>query len=631
MSDTRILTATAITIEGVTDPILFGDFSLYQTIASVGEFSFVWRQPEGEGNLSVYLSFTNDHLGKKATIDIDDNFVFEGIIVSIKCIGQHINGVAYLIQGRGMFEMLNLTPACNSFRSKTLSEIFNALNVTTGTDLNLNPILQSPIYYTVQYNQSAFEFFKLLSVRLGEWLYYDGKELHLGFPSNNPELELNESEISNFQINTKIVQPPVKIATYSLPGNEKVLYDTELAPPGGGTGFIEAAMNAGDAVASPSLFNEFSYAPELTSSSMDIMAPLIQHGFAASSAYITGNTCNSELNVGKKINIKDRENNSLGVYIITSLTHNCQDSTNYYNSFTAIPAELERPPYTNPFVVNACPTQVAKVVNNEDPDGYDRVKVRFPWMQEHEESPFLSVVVPIAGENYGMRFFPEVDDLVYVGFKDSDPDFPYIIGSIYSGERKSGIPVEDNSVKNLGTKTGRRMTVYDNDGQMVIADNHPSEDSWKNTFFLERNDNITQIVLQTLKEDNRSVIGMSESKGILLSVYKNDTKQMSIRMNFDSNTISINSNGNIALNAGETLDLKAKNINIEAEENISIKSTQDFTLEALNAEMAADVNLSLKGTQVEIKGDATAKLDATQTEVNGSAMTKITGGVVMIN
>ena len=40
---------------------------------------------------------------------------------------------------------------------------------------------------------------------------------------------------------------------------------------------------------------------------------------------------------------------------------------------------------------------VGVVTNNQDPDGLGRVKVRFPWLSDDEESHWARIAVPMGG------------------------------------------------------------------------------------------------------------------------------------------------------------------------------------------------------------------------------------------
>lgn len=81
------------------------------------------------------------------------------------------------------------------------------------------------------------------------------------------------------------------------------------------------------------------------------------------------------------------------------------------------------------------------VTNNCDPDGMHRVKLRFPWLSESDESHWARVVTPMAGKDRGAYFLPEVDDEVLVAFEHGSVDHPCVVGSLWNGRDQ---PPENN-------------------------------------------------------------------------------------------------------------------------------------------------------------------------------------------
>ena len=77
---------------------------------------------------------------------------------------------------------------------------------------------------------------------------------------------------------------------------------------------------------------------------------------------------------------------------------------------------------------------VGVVTNNQDPEELGRVKVKFPWLSDADESDWARIATPMAGNEKGIYFLPEVDDEVLVVFEHGDLRFPYIIGALWNGQ-----------------------------------------------------------------------------------------------------------------------------------------------------------------------------------------------------
>ena len=85
---------------------------------------------------------------------------------------------------------------------------------------------------------------------------------------------------------------------------------------------------------------------------------------------------------------------------------------------------------------------VAIVAQNKDPEGLGRVKVRFPWRENPDESHWARIAVPMAGNGRGIWFLPEVDDEVLVAFDAERVEHPYVIGCLWNGQ---DLPPERNA------------------------------------------------------------------------------------------------------------------------------------------------------------------------------------------
>jgi uncharacterized protein involved in type VI secretion and phage assembly len=630
MSEPGTLANVSIHIEGVGNPISFTALIINQQLADINDFSFNWRQEAGTATLAGYVAFNRNHLGAEVTIDINGEFTFKGIIYSINCVEQDSNGITYEIAGKGLFVKLAEIPESNSFYQKDLRHIFNARNVTSGTTLQLNPHYTSDLFYTVQYNQTAFDFYKMTAARYGEWLYYNGQELVLGPPSG-PALDLSDTEIDNLTFSSRVDHSPVNAIGYDAYRGE-VIQSTEQAQRPGGTGFIATNMDAGHSIMDASGYAQYAYVGAPTEGLLSAQSLLQQQGRAASSVVITGTTFNSALKLAGKINLTDIQGNSFGEYIITELHHYAAAPDNYQNYFSAIPAEAEVPPYTNPMLHPHCPAQMAVVTSNEDEDGQDRVKVHFPWQATSETTPWVKVVVPQAGQGYGFRFLPEVDDVVYVDFLNNDPELPFVMGSVYTDNRQSEAAHEGNNVKVIGTRSGRRLELDDDQGVVVLRDNLRGQYP-KNIAILKRTDSVTELGFQSQSSDgNRTALVLNNEDRLHLYLMVNDMPKAEIILEKDGSKIQINAEGNISLKAQGDLELEGANVKIKGNQQVSIEGTSTVKMTSPQTEVEGTGTLKLKGAQVELKGDGQASVDGGgMLELKASGIASLQGSLVKIN
>lgn len=630
MSGPGTLANVSIHIEGVGDPISFSSLSISQELADINDFSFNWRQEEGSPSLSGYISFNRNHLSAEVTIDINGEFTFKGIIYTISCLEQDTNGITYEIGGKGLFVKLSEIPESNSFYQKDLRHIFNTLNITQGTSLVLNPRYTDTLFYTVQYNQPAFDFYRMTAARYGEWLYYNGRELVLGPPSG-PALDISDLEIDNLTFRSRVERSPVNITGYD-PYRGEAIHSTEQAPMPEGTGFVAANMQAGENIQSATDYAQYAIVSAATESRLSAQSLMRQQARAAASVVVTGNTFNSSLKLAGKINLTDNDGNSFGEYIITSLQHYAAGPDSYQNYFSAIPAEAEVPPYTNPLLHPHCPAQMARVADNEDADGQDRVKVHFPWQASGENSPWLKVVVPQAGQGYGFRFLPEVDDLVYVDFLDNNPELPFVMGCVYADNRQSGAPQEGNNVKVIGTRSGRRLELDDNEGILALRDN--TRGSYpKNILLMQRSDGLTQLGMQSQSaSDNRTAVVLDNEDSLSLYLMVNNDVKAEITLQQDGAKVIINAKGNIELNADKNIELNGANVKINARQEFEASAGSAAKISSPQTEITGSGSATLSGTQVKVKGDAQTTVQSNGTlELAAAGMASLEAPLVKIN
>ena len=113
---------------------------------------------------------------------------------------------------------------------------------------------------------------------------------------------------------------------------------------------------------------------------------------------------------------------------------------------------------------------VGLVTNNQDPDGLGRVKVKFPWLSDTDESFWARVATPMAGKNRGLYALPEVDDEVLVAFEQGRVEFPYILGGLWNG--KDTPPESNGDGKNnkrtLKSRSGHIVRLDDTEGAEKI-------------------------------------------------------------------------------------------------------------------------------------------------------------------
>jgi uncharacterized protein involved in type VI secretion and phage assembly len=182
---------------------------------------------------------------------------------------------------------------------------------------------------------------------------------------------------------------------------------------------------------------------------------------------------------------------------------------------------------------------VAVVSNNKDDEGYNRVKVTFPWLSEDEESQWARLVCFMAGEKRGSLFLPEVGDEVLVAFEHGDIDRPYVIGALWNGVDKPPLTNGDgkNNVRLIQSRSGHQVVLDDTDGNEKIE---IKDRTGKNSIIWDTAANTIRI---------------STDKDIALKAPQG-------KISLDAQEVSLKSSGNTTLEASGTMAVKGATVNI---------------------------------------------------------------------
>jgi uncharacterized protein involved in type VI secretion and phage assembly len=190
---------------------------------------------------------------------------------------------------------------------------------------------------------------------------------------------------------------------------------------------------------------------------------------------------------------------------------------------------------------------VGVVTNNQDPDNLGRVKVRFPWLSDSEESNWARIAAPMAGNDRGTYFLPEVDDEVLVAFEQGDPRFPYVLGALWNG--KDAPPATNGDGKNnlrvIKSRSGHIVKLNDEDGKETIE---IIDKSGKNSIVIDTAKNTLTI---TTDKD----ITLSAAQGTI----KLDAQNIQLKSSADT---KIEASGGMDVKASGTLNVKGATVNI---------------------------------------------------------------------
>jgi phage protein D len=252
-----------------------------------------------------------------------------------------------------------------------------------------------------------------------------------------------------------------------------------------------------------------------------------------------------DIRAGKMVKIAALGERFSGDYLVTSATHvyKADGFTTQFavrGSRTGLLTEqmLQQPPLDRwPGIV------LAVVTNNQDPEKLGRVKVKFPWMADDQESNWARVISAGAGPKAGFFAIPGVNDEVAVAFEHGDFDRPYVLGGLWNG--KHALPDEGDAAQDKAMVREWRSR----DGHYIVLNDEK-----------KKIEIITTGGHKVVIDDQNKKIEVSSSGG------------HSVAMDDQGRKVAVKSAGDLEAEAKTNVKVKGLAITIEATGNLDLKA-----------------------------------------------------------
>jgi type VI secretion system secreted protein VgrG len=571
-------------------------FHLSQRIYQHHSFRVICPYEALDGPGSTILHSSKNSIGSTISIKTEDEqhnigLNFSGVITQVEGARQPGELGNVIISGYSATICMENGPHCQSWEEKTVSDIASDIVAKVPQNLlnaQVNATYDEILPYTVQYGETGWEFLCRLCATFGEWLYYDGEKLVIGPPKGKGGGSKKTCQLESFNLALQL-----RPLNFDIKGYDYINADSYNGSSGSYSG-SGGLSEWGDILRQKSMhFYGNNPSKQWNGQFLSSMKQLNDYTKArtwsqsSNMVRLSGASDHPELQVGSVAHFEGNDSDgtgsweSLGDYTVISVDHYCDGHGGYSNSFTAIPASNKMPPIATWHEAH-CETQSALVTDNNDSGGLGRVRVRFYWMESNEKSPWLRITSMHGGGGKGSFFIPEIGEEVLVGFEDSNPEKPFIIGSVYNGKAKADFSNDKNDLKIIRTRSGNRIIMNDKDGSLNLVD---------------QKDNKIQL-------DGSGNINVSSSESIVLSC----------------------GNSMVSLKKDGTIEISGKNITIKADEKAKMTSGQ--------ASFSADSqgNAKVEGMTASVSGDTTAEVKGgAQTNVSASGEVAIKGAMIMLN
>lgn len=485
----------------------FSHLKITQKIHDHHSFTFQIRQDLLVDEFRSVMPVSNQLYGERISIeikpipDLDDLMVitnpkdyilqFYGVITEVEVVKSTTEDIEeiIIIKGKSTSVILDSGKECNSFTNMSLLDIVNKVKSDYEIDMSVVPFYKKNLAYTVQYNESDFDFLNRLAMRYGHWFYDTGRTLVFGSPGSSggePKLVygINMRDFSYaiklIPAQFKTIENDNRIGDYFL--DNTINYRNEP------DGFHQNFINKSNQVFSKETVIQLnqnsvgmhgqSSLEEYTKNKMRSAVSRMMQVNASSE--IPGIT------LGNTVEISGVDKQLESRYTITQITHYCDDGGGYENTFTAVNFNgYVFSPETNPDLIPNCKSQTAIVTENTDPDGLSAVKVQMPWQKiKGETTPYIPLLQKYGGDARGSHILPEVGDTVYVEFQGDNAEMPIVTGTLTSRKETSGYSTPNNDLKVFRTRSGIMIVCNDADGSVLI------EDPSGNKYFMDGKGNI---------------------------------------------------------------------------------------------------------------------------------------------
>jgi type VI secretion system secreted protein VgrG len=546
---------------------------------------------------SFFNQSHKDVCGKFLTISFEPvltkgtfNYSFKGIITELFLSNKGDMANVFVIRGHCPGIILEDCKLRRTFISKSVQQIFDSvMSPYPGNVIKkqLNPRSTKTILYSVQYDETNFEFLSRMASEYNEWFYYDGKEFLLGEPSAAKEVDFVIDGKQTFDMSITLMPTKFSLSVYDYTKNQSYTGKSTSQQVDGQSQYGKFALDESESTFSQEAML-VSEKPVYSQNELDEIIKFKRSGLASNLIVFHGRGENPDISISTVINVSGSKpqkggrsaTESFGKYRITEINHMVDGSGNYSSTFKAVPETVKIPP-TNPFVRHPVgQMELAKVSDNNDPDKLGRVKVIFNWAGSDNESNWVRVGTFYAGggDVKGMQFIPEKDAQVMISYESNRPENPFVITSLYP--KKDGIRalVGTNDQKMIYTKAGNTIELTDKKGE--------------NTIQITNSNNPDTSILLEFK----------------------DPGQITIKTN---GKINIQAQDNITISTQKDLSISAQNVDIEAQQNLTLKGSSQTNVEGSQISVKADSQLSVDGGgQATVKASGPLTLKGAMVQIN---------------
>lgn len=486
-------------------------------------------------------------IGFSSSTAVSDDFdqenhgeIFKGEITAIETHFTERTQAPIVVRGYDVSHRLHRGQYNRSFQNMTDSDVVKKIADEAGIQIDTIDPSGEPHDYLFQQSQTNMEFLRERAARVGFELFIKDGKLNFRKPKAGETLQLKWlRDIHNFRVRVtsaeQVQEVEVRGWDYSAKRpivatarTEKVVTETD----NGKGSQTSTAFNGKPA--NPKII--VSDRPIFKPKEADTMAQALCDELGGQYIYADAKgEGNPDIRVGSLVELQDLGPHS-GKYYITETRHVYVERV-YTTEFCVrgLRSGDLLTTLSPPHRLHPGQTLLAGIVtDNEDPEGWGRVKVKFPTLTEDHASNWARVVSIGAANNRGFDCLPEIDDEVLIAFEHGDIHRPYVLGGVWNGQDSPPNSVQENikngkvRLRTFKTRTGHQL-------QFVEEDNGTKAGVYLETtggHKIRLNDSDRMIEIET-------------------------TGGHKLTMNDMDGSVTLSSTGNLKIEANGNIDIKA--------------------------------------------------------------------------
>jgi phage protein D len=388
-----------------------------------------------------------------------------------------------VIRGYDRSHRLHQGRQFRSFLQVTDDELAQRIAAEVGLQADVLPTNQMH-EQVIQRYQTNMEFLQERAWRLGYRLAVEGETLYFGPPAANgsgqPPCLTWGVNLLNFQASLTTIQQvdEVVVRGWDPMSKQRIVGRagrSELTPQVKGRGRAEPRFKGSNQVV-------VSY-PVQSQAEADSLAQAWRDEMGGELIRAEG-VCLGEPQVraGQEVEIAGVGEQFNGRYVVSSAAHSYSGESGYETRFSVGGCRADTLTALLAGTGQQDPIQgvvVGLVTNNNDPAGLGRVKVTYPGLDDIDESPWVRIAGPMAGERRGFFCLPEINDEVLVAFEQGDVHRPYLLGMLWNGPDRpprtnQAVVGGDGRVNQrlIRSRSGHEIVLDDTAGreQVVVSD-----------------------------------------------------------------------------------------------------------------------------------------------------------------